>query len=477
MGPKARRRPAAAGGGAGRRGHGAAQAPPRVAVAKRAAPGKRVRSPSASPVRRRGKEPSQPGPWRKGCSEGQLQDGNYFEAELTSTEDLALFRAVAVHPAAATGARFVEVAFHGALKDGTNAELKAAFATEPPPLVHLCAAGEDCQGGHGGRRVVHVPRWRTRLPTQMGERQYHPLVSDLVGSEENFKDIPKPGLQARLRILKERLAAEHSGAPGAAAAPGRAAPPVPAARQSVVQGSTPPGDGGAARAATGSGTPSAILQERGRKFQEDLEERRKRKKRKKARSSRRRRRSSSTSSSRSSTSRSAAGFRQARTVGERNARAIATRPGSLMKNTLGEMRRFLVTGQGSTMGNEELTPIVRAYLTSVLLPSARGTMTARNESELKLLADATDRLLQGDYAGAGDLLLLRFQQVEMAHGDGCWKMARHLLPDAESMPSSTARSARSSLIQEEAKFSRLQALSGGTAGPSPTRGGQGRPIG
>ena len=152
------------------------------------------------------------------------------------------------------------------------------------------------------------------------------------------------------------------------------------------------------------------------------------------------------------------GFRKPRTLAERHAASMSQRPGNLLKNTISEMKRFLVTGQGASMDKDSLQPIVRAYLTSVLLPSTKGTMSARNQSELQVLAEAVDRILQGDYGAAADLLMLRFQQVEMAHGDGGWKLARHLLQDLEGAPSSTSRSSRGALVQEEARHARLQAL-------------------
>ena len=98
-------------------------------------------------------------------------------------------------------------------------------------------------------------------------------------------------------------------------------------------------------------------------------------------------------------------------------------------------------------------------------------MTTRNESELKVLADAVDRLLRGDYAGACYLLMLRFQQAEMAHGDGGWKHARHLLDDSSGTPPTTARGVRSAAVMEESRRYRQEAATSSMGrSPSPRRG-------
>ena len=139
------------------------------------------------------------------------------------------------------------------------------------------------------------------------------------------------------------------------------------------------------------------------------------------------------------------------------------KPGEIMRRTLGEMQRYLYTAQGQhQLSKEELVPVARAYLTSVLLPSTQGTMSSRNEGELRLLAEATDKLLQGDIAGAGDLLMLRFQAVEMAHADQGWRMAKHLLPDRGSHVSCTGRDQRSALVRDESRQLKVQALSKAT---------------
>jgi len=154
---------------------------------------------------------------------------------------------------------------------------------------------------------------------------------------------------------------------------------------------------------------------------------------------------------------------------------MAERPGEIMASALEEMRKYLVTGQGSTSSQAELTPIVRAYLTSVFLPSAGGAITQRNSEELRTLAEATDRILQGDFAGAGDLLLLRFQAIEMAHSDGHWKVARHIMPLSDPRPSASTRSLRAAAAQDEGRATRLSALAAQASrgySPRPARDGR-----
>ena len=104
--------------------------------------------------------------------------------------------------------------------------------------------------------------------------------------------------------------------------------------------------------------------------------------------------------------------------------------------------------------------MVRSYLTSVLLPSA-GDVSIRNRDELRVLAEAIDRLLSGDLAGAADMLALRFQAVEMAQTDHSWALARHMVPLPQAGVSSVSRSQRQHLIKDEEKDAKMAALQAG----------------
>ena len=107
--------------------------------------------------------------------------------------------------------------------------------------------------------------------------------------------------------------------------------------------------------------------------------------------------------------------------------------------------------------------MVEAYLTSVVLPAAQGSMSVRNEQELKLLAQAVDAMLDGNMARALDMLILRFQAVEMSHADGHWQYARHLLPLREAGVSSTSRSLREGVLREERREIKSKAMSSSLA--------------
>ena len=102
--------------------------------------------------------------------------------------------------------------------------------------------------------------------------------------------------------------------------------------------------------------------------------------------------------------------------------------------------------------------MVEAYLTSVVLPSAQGKMTLRNQQELKLLSKCIDHLLEGDFTRALDTMILRFQAVEMAHQDGHWEVAKHLVPIPDAAVSCTPSSVRNGLLRDERREVRSRAL-------------------
>jgi len=439
---------------------------------------RRGRSVSASPVKRARlaaeapkpapEESTAPGPWRKGYVDGLLPEGAYFEGELLSASDLALFRASAVE--AHEDSAYVEATPQGALLASTRQALSTAFGVPQAPMIHFCPRAEAaCSGAIGGRDAVHVPRWRVRPVKGIVEPDYRVLPGDLAGSPEELASLGKSALRERLLALKARLAGEGQ-APQAPKA-GDSGPPRGArAGPAASKGPDDP--------SVDSRTVGAVLASRGKEFaQADRggEHRRGRSPDKDRKRRRHRSHSSGSSSRDSGGPRGRRLFRGARTVSERHAARMAERPGEIMASALEEMRRYLVTGQGSTSSQEELTPIVRAYLTSVFLPSAGGSITQRNSEELRTLAEATDRILQGDFAGAGDLLLLRFQAIEMAHADGHWKVARHIMPLSDPRPSASTRALRAAAAQDEGRATRLSALaaqaSRGTS-PRPTRDGR-----
>ena len=89
------------------------------------------------------------------------------------------------------------------------------------------------------------------------------------------------------------------------------------------------------------------------------------------------------------------------------------------------MRQFL--GKQGVEAEDATDPVVLNYLTAVFIPSTRGTLTARNENELKVLGTAIDAILRGDLSRATDTLVQQLKSVEQVHHDGgSWKAARHL---------------------------------------------------
>ena len=217
------------------------------------------------PRSRPAEESAAPGPWRKGFAEGQLQEGAYFEGELLSGEDLALFKACAVegHDASAR----VEVSAHGARLASTRQALATAFGGPKAPMVHLCPhTASACSGPIDGRDAVHVPRWRTRPVKGIEEQGYQVAAADLTGTSAEVSAMGKSALRERLLALKERLGAEAMPAqePGAVK-DGQAL----SAGTGTAGGGRPAGSHASrGRHASDGETPaiSTILSERGKRF-------------------------------------------------------------------------------------------------------------------------------------------------------------------------------------------------------------------
>jgi hypothetical protein len=118
------------------------------------------------------------------------------------------------------------------------------------------------------------------------------------------------------------------------------------------------------------------------------------------------------------------------------------------------MRKYLTTHQGAGAASDPMSPVVTAYLTSVLVPAAGNSLTLRNSGELRHLAEALDCLLIGNVIGAADVLAQRFRSVETAHFDGGWAMAKHLEVVGDAKVSSISiqdRQRIAKLAQQEAK--------------------------
>ena len=90
------------------------------------------------------------------------------------------------------------------------------------------------------------------------------------------------------------------------------------------------------------------------------------------------------------------------------------------------MREFLALRQTGELAEAELPAVVKAYLTSILQPSAGDRLGLRNGQELANLAEAMDAVLNGDVTRALDVMCMRFQAVETASVQGKWEIAKHL---------------------------------------------------
>ena len=98
---------------------------------------------------------------------------------------------------------------------------------------------------------------------------------------------------------------------------------------------------------------------------------------------------------------------------------------------------------------DELAPVVRAYLTSVLLPSTQGKMNPRSQDELRALGEIVDSILLGDAVRAAEIALQRFKAVETCHTDGGWHQAKFLTPLKDSAVSSLSLAEHSLLAKAE----------------------------
>ena len=152
------------------------------------------------------------------------------------------------------------------------------------------------------------------------------------------------------------------------------------------------------------------------------------------------------------------GFREGRLLsGPELLRAMSKRSGKKMRSCLKKMSEYLATRRGLS-GAGELEPIVKTYLTSVLLPAWGPNVSARNEAELRFLAEVMDALLVGNIGLVGDLLAQLFKAVEAAQTDRGWQLARHLQTTTTSKVTSLPEGERVRLLKAEEKAVRRRSL-------------------
>ena len=116
-------------------------------------------------------------------------------------------------------------------------------------------------------------------------------------------------------------------------------------------------------------------------------------------------------------------------------------------------------------GEGPLEPVAVRYLTTVL-NQAQQSMTLRNSRELRTLAEALDRLIGGKTAEAGDLLIQRFKAVEMASGEGSWRVAQHLELIPSSAVTAVNHEEREAACRQEVREARVRRAISGDPGPA-----------
>ena len=122
------------------------------------------------------------------------------------------------------------------------------------------------------------------------------------------------------------------------------------------------------------------------------------------------------------------------------------RPGSLYKNGLSNMVKFLAPRSGSD-SNGTLRARAVENLTTVG-PAAHGQPGLRNERESRTLAESIDHLANGRLDSVGDVLMQRFRAVEKAVQDnGSWETARHLEIIPPALPTTLSEKERAQALQ------------------------------
>ena len=280
--------------------------------------------------------------------------------------------------------------------------------TDEKGIYHVCqSARKDCSErlGRGDRReLVHLHRWRMTSPLVMMESGYTKPIAlrAMQNWVNNFEAVvPEPpnppkapvvgaGGNDPLGLDKEMAAAEKEDAPEGPAMK------KPKKKEETVD-KRPRGSVGEVLERKAAARREALREK-------EVERKRSRKKpRSRSRGRRRGRRSDRTSSgersgSTSRTSRSSQGFQRPSSGGEAELwRQSQKHPGSLLKQAMKEMGRYLaarVTGEDQ---EEDWTGRrMMAYLNQVVLVQhPPGVMGVRNHRELTTLGRAIDLLLQG----------------------------------------------------------------------------------
>ena len=141
---------------------------------------------------------------------------------------------------------------------------------------------------------------------------------------------------------------------------------------------------------------------------------------------------------------------------DRAKRTVERKPGEITQRAITKMRRYL---QGNNVVVDDTEPVLVTYLTSVFIPSTKGTLSARNDQEMRVLSEAVDCVLKGDLARATDVLVQQLKSVEQLHYDhGSWKAARHLSVVEDGRVSIMEDKEKEAIYHDERADMRMQRL-------------------
>ena len=133
------------------------------------------------------------------------------------------------------------------------------------------------------------------------------------------------------------------------------------------------------------------------------------------------------SSSSSSVFRDAPHLPGRETRGNHIVKLAQSAPGSLLESGVAEVAKFLQAKGGvDSESADTLAPLMMTYFRSVWQGAHPASQVgARTNAELEMLATVIDRLLEGNMAAVGDILMQRFRCVQLASSHG-WQVASQL---------------------------------------------------
>ena len=111
------------------------------------------------------------------------------------------------------------------------------------------------------------------------------------------------------------------------------------------------------------------------------------------------------------------------------------------------------------MGEQVLPAVVTNYLTVALMPAAAAQgkpFGARNEREMRTLAESIDAILSGQLAQAGDILMQRFRACEMSALESSWRLASHLELIPQQQVSCVPPGMRQEIVKEDNAAAKLE---------------------